>query len=747
MKRLLLKGLEQLEAEESEIPLPPTGFSLLRVLCCAICKTDAKMWSQGHRDLVFPRVPGHEMVVVDFRGHTDDLYHIDGKYHTAAGVDNHDGASRYNLDSGQQRYVVWPGQSCGNCRYCLEGRENLCEEMKITGFHHDGGFAQFIVVPTSSLVPLPPSDLISDTVGCFAEPVGCILNALDKLRLKKGERVIIYGGGTVGLIAALACLNVGALPSVVEKKEEKIEKIAPFLEATGILCFKDTVESEFDAVINCCADHTAFDLGIVKVARGGKFSFFSGITKNEHVETNLINLLHYKEVELAGAYGLTRKNMLDAVSFLEANSRFLELLVEDVVAPEKGVELMPQVLSGSHLKYILDFREGKILHDSKEKRVDGRAPESQKDLTDSTTNIDQVVDSDERWCRSLISTVTPVNQTIRPAAQGKIDNKTKPLGALGTLEDLAIQMSMIQQTLFPRVERSALFVFAGDHGVTEEGVSAYPSEVTRQMVKNFLDGGAAINVLCRHHDITMKIVDMGVNGEFEDHPDLIKRKVRKGTRNFAIEPAMTHEEVFLAVRHGMEIFLETHCGASSPDIVGLGEMGIGNTTSASAIISAITGITPEQATGRGTGIDDKGVEHKAEVIQKALNFHRPDSSDGFDILRKVGGYEIAGITGAVLAAASKGCAVVLDGVISTAAALVALLINPEIRGYLISGHRSVETAHSVALDHMGLKPVIDFGMRLGEGTGAALTINTTQAACKLMCEMASFDDAAISRQR
>ncbi|MBF0231644.1 MAG: nicotinate-nucleotide--dimethylbenzimidazole phosphoribosyltransferase [Desulfamplus sp.] len=683
--------------------------------------------------------------------------------------------------------------------------------MKITGFHHDGGFAQFIAVPKDSLVSLPPPSIISDTIGCFAEPVGCVLNAIDKLSLQEGQRVIIYGGGTVGLIAALVCRHLGAIPCVIEKKEEKIKKITPFLEATAISCMKDTVESEFDAVINACADHIAFSLGVVKVARGGKFSFFSGITKNEHLESNLINLLHYKEVELSGAYGLTRKNMLDAVSFMESNIPFLEMLVEDVVRPEEIVKLMPDVLSGNTLKYILDFRDNREspdeLFDKKNSAIEKSGviektgtieksaarkintdllliPNSNGVLNELPERGGALADidfssPDEKWCRSFAASVNPINKALYSEAQGKIDNKTKPLGALGTLEDLAIQMSLIQQTLLPVIRNKALFVFAGDHGVTEEGVSAYPSEVTCQMVKNFLDGGAAINVLCRHHGIEMKIVDMGVNGEFDDHPHLIKNKIRKGTRNFAIEPAMTHQETFMAVRHGMQVFLDNylispdmkHCKESSTsfdimdfgekrslntvetgknislDIVGVGEMGIGNTTSASAIISVITGITPSEATGRGTGIDNKGLEHKAGIIEKAINFHKPDITDGFDILRKIGGYEIAGITGAILAAASKGCAVVLDGVISTAAGLVAFIVNPAIQGYLISGHKSVEIAQKAALDYMGLKPVIDFGMRLGEGTGAALTINTAQAACKIMCEMASFDEAQVSGKR
>ncbi len=348
-------------------------------------------------------------------------------------------------------------------------------------------------------------------------------------------------------------------------------------------------------------------------------------------------------------------------------------------------------------------------------------------------------------CTSIIQSISVVGDEKLAAARDKIDNKTKPLGALGKLEHLAVKISLIQDTLDPIIDKKAMFVFAGDHGVAEEGVSAFPAEVTFQMVDNFLKGGAAINVLCRHHNIDIKVVDMGVNADFEDHPDLIKKKVRKGTRNFAVEEAMTENEVFEALAGGMDAFLSVY-DKQKIDIVGLGEMGIGNTTSASAIISTITGISPAEATGRGTGIDDKGLANKTEIIERALKFHRPVSDNGYEILRKIGGYEIAGIAGAVLAAASKGVTIVLDGVISTAGGLVAYIINPDIIGYMIAGHKSVEASQKAALLHMGLDPIIDLNMRLGEGTGAALTIDIADAACKIMREMASFDDAGVSSQ-
>lgn len=345
---------------------------------------------------------------------------------------------------------------------------------------------------------------------------------------------------------------------------------------------------------------------------------------------------------------------------------------------------------------------------------------------------------------TVMQQITPLSEGTLGPAQTKIDGKTKPLGALGRLEELAVQMSRIQCDLSPTIRRKTVFVFAGDHGITEEGVSAYPSEVTAQMVNNFLNGGAAINVLCRHYQIELKVVDMGVNQPFVPHPNLIDKKVARGTRNFSREPAMSHSQMIQGIENGISTFLNAH--EHGPiQIVGMGEMGIGNTTSASAIISAITGISAAETAGRGTGIDDQGLKNKTEVIARALEFHQLSPRDGFGVLQKVGGFEIAGITGAVLAAASKKCAVVLDGVISTAAGLLAYVINPQVKDYLIAGHRSQEIAHRAALAHMGLEPIVDFQMRLGEGTGAAIAIDVVESACKIMCQMASFEEAKVSQ--
>ncbi len=708
--KLLLTGLKKLEITDDEAPPPFNGLKRLKVQYCAICRTDAKIWSEGHRDLILPRVPGHEITAMDGNG---------------------------------QRFVVWPGKSCSKCRFCRTGRENLCEHMKILGFHHDGGFSHHVVASPENLVPIPeglPSHMAS-----FAEPVGCVFNALAQLKPRSGERMIIYGGGVLGLIAALAAKEEGAIPLIIEKNEEKIAKSAAFLKKAGISCVKESTESEFDVAMNACADTAAFAQCLTKLSKGGRMSFFSGLTKNDSLETNLLNLIHYKETDLYGAYGLTRENMASAVPFMARNIELFDRLIEGMIPPEEAERVLPDILSGNCLKYILDFESSAMGRITRQKPW-------RRDPVGSTSPV-QAAHADvmanalpENKYESVIKTIKPVSDHLRPEALHKIDNKTKPLGSLGKLEQLALQASLIQESLNPRLERKALFVFAGDHGITEEGVSAFPSEVTGQMVENFLQGGAAINVLCRHHHIDLYVVDMGVNADFEPHPSLFQKKIRKGTRNFALEEAMTGQEAADSLTAGMEVFLHENA-KNQIHIVGLGEMGIGNTTSASAIISVVTGITPEEATGRGTGLDDKAMERKAEIIHNALQYHRPDPKNGMDILRKIGGYEIAGITGAVLAAASKGAMVVLDGVISTAGGLLAYVLNPRIKDYLVSGHRSVEIGQRAALSHMGIEPVIDFQMRLGEGTGAAMTINIVDAACRIMREMASFDDAGVARRQ
>lgn len=700
--RLLLKGRRNLElvGEDGPPAIPAAGrWVKLRVAYCAVCRTDAKMWEEGHRDVVFPRVQGHEIVAED--------------------------------DSGD-RYAVWPASHCGNCGFCRAGRENLCEELKIIGFHLDGGFSDSIVVPEKSLLPIP-ADLPS-LLATFAEPVGCVINALSRLRLCEGERIVIYGGGTMGFIAALCAAHGGAIPTIIERNEEKIFRMGPLLDVSGIKCVKDTTESSFDAALNACPDPAAFSRAIARLAKGGRLSFFSGLRKNEKIEANLINLLHYREIQLSGAYGLTRDHMRDALAFIGENRKLFELLVEKQIRLSEIPQVLADVVSGNCLKYIVNLKAPR-----------GDCPATPTVASPALENDDQGRPEWSFAVQRLVASVTAVDETLLPAAIRKIDGKTKPLGALGTIEKLAVRMSLIQHNLTPRIEKKALFVFAADHGIAEEGVSAYPAEVTRQMVRNFLGGGAAINVLCDHHGIDLKIVDMGVDADFTAHPLLIDAKIRKGTRNFALEPAMTLAEARRAILAGARVFLDEF--AKEPiAIVGLGEMGIANTTSASAIICAVTGISPQEAAGRGTGLDDQGLEHKIEVLHKALAMYDIDRRDGIGVLRTYGGFEIAGIAGAVLAAAANGCAVVLDGLISTAGGLIASLIQPAVNGYLIAGHRSVEAAQSVALDYLDIQPVVDFRMRLGEGTGAAMTIDIADAACRIMTEMTSFEEAGVAKR-
>ena len=726
MIRMVLKGIRQLAVEElseARATEPQASCVGVDVLACAICRTDAKMWEQGHRDLVFPRVLGHEMVVQNREG---------------------------------QRFIVWPGKSCGHCPYCLAGRENLCDDMKITGFHTDGGFAHRAVLPEQSLIPVP--DELDIHAACFAEPVGCVINAFEKLPLhtnhqaqihqaqdhqaqnhqNQNRQLLIYGGGTMGLITALYARHIGLSPLILEKDAAKIRKISPMLEACGLDCVQETHESRFDLVINVCPDYIALCQAITKVDKGGHISYFSGITKNETVETNLLNLIHYKEASISGGYGMRRVDMERAIPFLISHTRELRMLIEDVVPPESAPELLPKVLKGQALKYILDFT-GTEPQAARPETIQERPGAD----TVEAAGLDPLFTASP-FCSDVINGIRPLSRDLEADARAKMDEKTKPLGALGKLEPLAVRLSRILGTLNPRIDHKALFVFAGDHGVTEEGVSAFPSEVTGQMVDNFLNGGAAINVLCHRHGIDLKVVDMGVKREFAPHPLLIRSKVAEGTRNMALEPAMSDAQAIQALEAGMKAFL-TARENKRLDIIGLGEMGIGNTTSASAIISAVTGVPPARTTGRGTGVDDQGLSHKTEVIERVLNFHRPAPTNGLEILRTVGGFEIAGIAGAALAAASRGCPVVLDGVISTAAGLIAYLLNPDIADYFIAGHQSVEIAHTAALDHMGLTPVVDLSMRLGEGSGAALAIDLADTACRLMCEMASFEEAKISR--
>jgi nicotinate-nucleotide--dimethylbenzimidazole phosphoribosyltransferase len=346
--------------------------------------------------------------------------------------------------------------------------------------------------------------------------------------------------------------------------------------------------------------------------------------------------------------------------------------------------------------------------------------------------------------KHVIASIQPLDEKAMTEARSRQDNLTKPLGSLGQLESLSIQVAGIKRDPRPRIVQKVIFTLAGDHGVTQEGVSAYPSEVTPQMVFNFLRGGAGINVLARHVGARVIVADLGVASDLGKHPDLKDKKVAMGTRNMAREPAMTREEAVRAIEAGIGLVEEELI--SGIDILGTGDMGIGNTTAASAITAALTGAEIAAVTGRGTGLDDEGWRRKVAVIAGALERHRPDPKDGVDVLSKVGGLEIGGIAGVILAGARHGIPVLIDGFISGAAALIAASLAPQAKPYLIASHQSVEQGHKIILNHLGLKPLLNLDLRLGEGTGAALGMMVVEASLKILNEMATFSEAGVSEK-
>jgi len=346
--------------------------------------------------------------------------------------------------------------------------------------------------------------------------------------------------------------------------------------------------------------------------------------------------------------------------------------------------------------------------------------------------------------KSVIDAIGPLDRGLIERTQKRLDNLTKPQGSLGRLEELARKIAGITGKEDPPFQNKAIFTMAGDHGVTEEGISAFPKEVTPQMVYNFIRGGAGINVLARHVGARVVIADIGVACDLEKHPGLIIKKINYGTKNISRGPAMTKKEAAASIETGIEICLGEF--KKGLDIAGTGDMGIGNTTASSAIVSAITGKMAGEITGRGTGIDNDMYDHKIAVIEKALNVNNPDPSDALDVLAKVGGFEIGGITGVILAAASKRIPVVIDGFISGAAALLAYQLQPLTKEYMIAAHCSVEKGHLSVLEHIGLKPLFDFNLRLGEGTGAALGISIAEASIKILIQMATFKNASISER-
>jgi nicotinate-nucleotide--dimethylbenzimidazole phosphoribosyltransferase len=338
--------------------------------------------------------------------------------------------------------------------------------------------------------------------------------------------------------------------------------------------------------------------------------------------------------------------------------------------------------------------------------------------------------------------IFPLDQSAMNTAQERQNMLTKPAGSLGRLEELSIQLAGITGKALPSIKDKVIITMAGDHGVVAEGVSAYPQEVTPQMALNFLAGGAAINALARHIGARVVVVDMGMANDIIVDERLIRRRVASGTMNISVGAAMTRTQAEESIQSGIEVALaEISRGA---DIIGTGDMGIGNTTPSAAIACALMNQAPEKIAGRGTGVDNDGLKRKISAIARALDVNKPNAKDGVDVLTKVGGFEIGGLAGVMLGAASMRAPVMVDGFISTAAAMIAVTIAPQCRDYLISAHRSKEQGHGLMLEWLGIKPLLDLDLRLGEGTGAALGISMAEAACKILAEMATFGEAGVS---
>jgi nicotinate-nucleotide--dimethylbenzimidazole phosphoribosyltransferase len=366
-------------------------------------------------------------------------------------------------------------------------------------------------------------------------------------------------------------------------------------------------------------------------------------------------------------------------------------------------------------------------------------------------------------------TINPVSLQLQPELQAKIDQKTKPLGALGQLESLALKIGLIQNTITPSLNKPAIIIFAGDHGIVESGVSAYPQSVTAQMVANFLSGGAAISVFAGQHQLKLLIVDAGVNasiphpnplgdssrrsptscihavvpkgeGAFSDHPKLIDAKIAKGTKSFLAEPAMTSSQCETAIQRGAELVIQQH--QLGCNCIGFGEMGIGNTSSAALLTHCLSDLTLAQCVGRGTGLDDKQLQHKYDVLQKALNLHE-NMTEPLDVLATFGGFEIAMMVGAHLKAAELSMVIMVDGFIASAALLVAYKLQANVLDYCIFSHVSSEQGHQALLTYLNAQPLLNLDLRLGEGSGIAVSYPLIQSAVLFLNEMATFADAGV----
>jgi nicotinate-nucleotide--dimethylbenzimidazole phosphoribosyltransferase len=346
---------------------------------------------------------------------------------------------------------------------------------------------------------------------------------------------------------------------------------------------------------------------------------------------------------------------------------------------------------------------------------------------------------------STIEKIKPLDKSAMEQARARQDSLTKPPGSLGRLEELSIQLAGIQGRPLPQIKDKAIITMAADHGVVAEKIGNWPQDVTAQMVANFLRGGAGINIIARQTGARVIIVDMGVASDLKPEPGLISRKIACGTQNMANGPAMTGKQAIQVIEAGIELVdSEADKGL---DIVGTGDMGIGNTTPSSAICAVMTGRPVAEVTGRGTGLTDEQLAHKISVIERALTVNKPDPPRPLDVLARVGGFEIGGLAGVMLGAAARRIPVVIDGFISGAAALIAASLSPEVKDYLISAHLSAEPGHRILLGYLGLRPLLNLEMRLGEGTGAALGIFLAEVAAKVLAEMATFAEAGVSEEK
>lgn len=340
--------------------------------------------------------------------------------------------------------------------------------------------------------------------------------------------------------------------------------------------------------------------------------------------------------------------------------------------------------------------------------------------------------------------IQPQDEAWRAKAKARLDQLTMPHWALGRLLDLAQDLAGMTRSLRPPVAQKTVVTMAGDHGVVAEGVSKFPADVTPQMVYNFVNGGAGINALARVVGARVVVVDMGVAADFGElvtRGKIVSKKIAPGTQNMARGPAMSREQAVASLAAGIEIARDL---APVTDVFGSGDMGIGNTTPSAAICACITGKTAAEVTGRGTGIDDDALQHKIRIVQKALDVNQPDPSDGIDVLAKVGGFEIGGIAGLILGAAALGKPIVIDGFISTAGALIAQKLAPAAADYMVAAHRSTEQGHRLMHEQLGKEPLLDLNMRLGEGTGAALAMDLVEAAARMLTDVSTFAEAAVS---